>query len=154
AAVSLSIQTGTVRDLVSPAPFAEGAKWLRLAATPPGEWTSVVDELRQARREVRFELGRLIRGDRAGLLGGVDLGGRVGDERVQETIAALARGRVRDLRQRLTRAPLRPELGLGDPDVGRRGRDVRAFLAEAVAEHLSDGLIPDLGDRRRGATAR
>ena len=167
--------------------------------------------------------------------------GGVGNERVDETIAALARGRVRDLRQRLARSDLRfevgfsrtevrsrcflwiaghllagsaaearpgtesvrgvraradallvderrdvlllcrrkrgdepvarlavrdrhvgealvsakfgPELRLGDPDVRRRGCEVRALVAEPVPEHLANGLVPDLRDRRGSATA-
>jgi len=61
---------------------------------------SGVDFLRDACREIRLLLGRLIRGDPAGRLGGVDLGGRVGDERGDETVTALARCGIRDLRER------------------------------------------------------
>src|SRR6266516_4140694 len=123
-AVSLSIQAGTVPDLVSPAPSAEGGNRLLLAATPSGEWrTRVVDELSEPSRKVRLELCRLIRGDLAGRLGGIDLGGRVGDERVYESLTALARGRVRDLRQRLTRPHRRFEVGGGRAEVRGGGRE-------------------------------
>src|SRR5205807_1671374 len=156
-AVSLSIQTGTVPDLVSPAPSAEGAGWLVLAATPPGEGTRVVDELCEARRQIRLELRCLIRGDPAGLLGGVDLAGGVGDERGDLLLLGrdkcgdepVARLPVRDrhIGEALVRSELGPELRLGDPDVCRGRGEVRAFSGQAVAEDLAAGLVPDLRDQ-------
>ena len=48
-----------------------------------------IDELRDPRAEIGLELCCLIRGDRARLLGGVDLRGGVGDDRGDETVAVL-----------------------------------------------------------------
>src|SRR4029079_727693 len=240
-AVSLRPQAGTVPDLADPAPSAEGGNRFVLAATTAGYGPGRVDELSDTRREIRLLVRRLIRGDLAGRLRGVDLGGRVGDEGADEPITALSCGRVRDLGERLARAELRleicfghtevrrrrsagvaddvpaagpaaeawpgafasrglraradallvderrdvlllrrgesgdepgarlavgdrhigealvgaqlgPELRFGDTDIGGRGREVRA-LAHAVSEHLADGLIPYLRDRRGSATA-
>lgn len=53
-AVSLSLQSGTVPDLVSLAPSAEGAIRLVLAATPAGDRTGRVDQLGDAGRKVRL----------------------------------------------------------------------------------------------------
>src|SRR4029077_3514169 len=77
--------------------------------------------LSDPRREVRLLLGRLIRGDLASRLGRVDLRGRVGDQRADQTVTALAGGRVRDLREGLPRAKLRFEIGSGQAEVRRRG---------------------------------
>src|SRR5207247_7288036 len=77
-----------------------------LAAAPSGSRSGVVDELGDAGGEVRLLLRRLVRRDRPGFLGRVDLGRRVRDERVEETVTVLIGGRVRDLRQRLAGAQL------------------------------------------------
>src|SRR5204863_7033537 len=116
-AVSLSTQAGTVPDLVSPAPSAEGASGFLLAATPLG----VVNKLRDACGEVRLLLRRLIGGYRAGLLCGVDLRRRVSNERADETITALSRGRIRDLREGLSCAKLRFKVRLGRTEIGGCG---------------------------------
>src|SRR5437867_11355861 len=57
----------------------------------------VVDELADTGLKVGLQLGRLVRGDLPVRLGLVDLRVRVGDERLDETVAALAGRRVRDL---------------------------------------------------------
>src|SRR5437867_2711808 len=69
-----------------------------------------------------------------------------GDECGDESIAGLAMGDGR-VDEALVRAKLRPELRLGDPDVRRRRREVRALCAQAVAEYLAAGLVPELRDR-------
>src|SRR5436190_2990844 len=125
AAVSFRPHAGTVPDRGrSGTVLTEGGRWWVLAATPAGNWTGRVDQLRQACRKVRPLLCRLIGGDRAGLLSGVDLRGGVRDERAHETVAALPGRRVCDLRERLARAELRFDVRPGHAEV-RRGRGER-----------------------------
>src|SRR4029077_16932114 len=73
-------------------------------------------------------------------------------ERGDEPVARLA-VRDRNVGEALVGSKLCPELGLGYPDIRRRGREVRALVANPVAEELANGLVQELRDRRRSATA-